>query len=197
MAPARVPGPLLQAIGAVTAWLREADVPAAVIGGVAASVLGRPRVTKDVDLVVALAEEKELPGFLALAERHGVTPRTADSLDFAKVSRVLLLRHEPSGIEIDISLAGLPFEREVIERALERTVRGVVFRVATAEDLIVMKAIALRPRDVADIEALLDTHPDLDLERIRAFLRAFTEALETEDFAAEFERLLAHHRRRR
>jgi hypothetical protein len=33
--------------------------------------------------------------------------------------------HEPSGIEIDLSLATLPFEREVIERAVERTIRGV------------------------------------------------------------------------
>jgi predicted nucleotidyltransferase len=197
MVPSPVPGPLLQAIGAVTAWLREAEVPAAVIGGVAASLLGRARVTKDVDLVVALAEEGELPQFLALAKQHGITPRTVDAVDFAKVSRVLLLRHEPSGIEIDISMASLPFERELIERAVERTIRGIVFRVATAEDLIVMKAIALRPRDVADIEALLDMHPQLDLERIRSFLRAFTEALETDDFAAEFERLLARQQRRK
>jgi hypothetical protein len=110
---------------------------------------------------------------------------------------VLLLRHQPSGIELDISLATLPFEREVVERALERNVRGVCFRLATAEDLVVMKGIALRARDVADIEALLDTHPTLDLERIRTLLRAFTEALETDDFAAEFERVLAHHHRRR
>src|SRR5262249_38838403 len=43
---------------------------------------------------------------------------------------------------------------------------------------------------------LLDTHPDLDVERIRTLLRAFTEALETEDFAAEFERLLQLQRRK-
>lgn len=194
MAPARLPGPLLQALAAVTAWLREAEVPAAVIGGVAASLLGRPRVTKDVDFV-ALIEDSELPRLLSLGTRHGVVARAADAVDFAKVSRVLLLRHDPSGIEIDVSLATLPFEREVIERAKERTVRGVAFRLATPEDLVVMKAIALRPRDVADIEALLDTHPMLDLERIRSFLRAFTEALETDDFAAEFERLLVHQRR--
>lgn len=195
MAPARVPGPLLQALAAVTAWLRQADVPCAVIGGVAASLLGRPRVTKDVDLV-ALVEDADVPGLLSLGEQHGIALRAADAVPFAKVTRVLLLRHEPSGIEIDLSLATLPFEREVIERAVERTIRGIAFRLATADDLVVMKAIALRPRDIADIEALLDTHPRLDLERIRAYLRAFTEALETDDFAAEFERLLAQKRGR-
>ncbi|HWP04336.1 MAG TPA: nucleotidyl transferase AbiEii/AbiGii toxin family protein [Polyangiaceae bacterium] len=196
MAPARVPGPLLQALAAVTAWLRQADVPAAVIGGVAASLLGRPRVTKDVDLV-ALADDSDVPRLLSLGKQHGVTARAADAVEFAKVSRVLLLRHEPSGIEIDVSLATLPFEREVIERAAERTVRGVTFRLASAEDIVVMKAIALRPRDVADIEALLETHPHLDVERIRSLLRSFTDALESDDFAGEFERLLAHQRRRK
>jgi predicted nucleotidyltransferase len=196
MAPARIPGPLLQALAAVTAWLRQADVPAAVIGGVAASLLGRPRVTKDVDLV-ALVEDDDVPDLLSLGTQHGITPRAEDAVAFAKVSRVLLLKHEPSGIEIDLSMATLPFEREVIERAIERSIRGVVIRLATADDLVVMKAIALRPRDVADIEALLDTHPHLDLERIRSYLRAFTEALETDDFSAEFERVLAQQRRRK
>src|SRR5690349_24967394 len=102
MAQARVPGPLLQAIGAVTAWLREADVPAAVIGGVAASLLGRPRVTKDVDLV-ALAEDSDLRRLLTLGHQHGIRQRAEDAIDFAKVSRVLLLEHEPSGIAIDLS----------------------------------------------------------------------------------------------
>ena len=171
-------------------------MPAAVIGGVAASLLGRPRVTKDVDLVAA-AEDGELPRLLTLGHQHGIGERAADTIDFAKVSRVLLLEHQPSGIAIDLSLASLPFEREVIERAVERTIRGVAFRVATAEDLVVMKAIARRPRDVADIEALLDTHPNLDLERICSLLRSFTEALEADDFAGDFERLLAQKRRRK
>src|SRR5882724_1088457 len=60
MAVPRVAGPLFQAIAATTAWLKQANVPAAVIGGVA-SLLGHPRVTKDVDLV-ALADDDDVPG---------------------------------------------------------------------------------------------------------------------------------------
>jgi predicted nucleotidyltransferase len=193
MAVPRVAGPLLKAIAASTAWLEQAGIPAAVIGGVAASLLGRPRVTKDVDLI-ALAEDSDVARLLLTGREHGFEPRVADALAFAKVSRVLLLKHEPSNIEIDLALAGLAFEREVIARAVERSVRGVSFRVATAEDIVVMKAIAMRPRDLADIEAILDAGQPLDLERIRGLLKSFTEALETDDFSAEFERLLARHR---
>jgi len=73
-----------------------------------------------VDLV-ALADDGDVPRLLSLGHEHGFEPRVADAIAFAKVSRVLLLKHEPSGIEIDLSLAGLPFEREVIERAVERS----------------------------------------------------------------------------
>ena len=169
-------------------------MPVAVIGGVAASLLGRPRVTKDVDMV-ALVDDGAWQGLLEVGLRHGFEARIADALDFARTSRVLLLRHRSTGIEVDLSFAALPFERELIERAAERVVRGVAFRVATPEDIVVMKSLALRPRDVADIEAILEATPDLDLERVRVTLRAFTEALETDDFAGEFERILKRTRR--
>jgi hypothetical protein len=71
-------------------------------------------------------------------------------------------------------------------------VRVVSFRVATPEDIVMMKAIAKRPCDIADIGAILDAGHDLDLRRVRGLLKAFTEALESDDFSAEFERL-SHH----
>ncbi len=81
MAIPRVAGPLLRAIAASTEWLHEANVPAAVIGGVAASLLGRPRVTKDVDLV-ALADDHDFARILLLGHEHGfagVAPTGASS----------------------------------------------------------------------------------------------------------------------
>jgi predicted nucleotidyltransferase len=100
-------------------------------------------------------------------------------------------------VELDMSLAAPPFEREIIERARELTIRGAKLRIASPEDIVVMKAIALRPRDIADIEAIVELHPDLDLERIRGLLKTFTEALESGDFAAEFERIFSRVRRAR
>jgi hypothetical protein len=189
LSPQRVAGPLLRAIAATQQWLADANVPAAVIGGVAASLLGRPRVTKDVDLV-ALVDDDAWPALLAAGEPHGFVPRIADALAFARISRVLLLVHEPTGIEIDMSLAALPFERELVERSSERTIRGVSFRLASPEDIVVMKALALRPRDIADIEAIVEATPELDLVRVRRLIRSFTEALQGDDFAGELERIL-------
>lgn len=41
----RVPAPLLAALADLVKWLDDAKMPSMIIGGVAASVLGRPRLT--------------------------------------------------------------------------------------------------------------------------------------------------------
>jgi hypothetical protein len=46
-------------------------------------------------------------------------------LDFARENQILLLRHVPSGTDIDLSLAWLPFELEALGRAELLQLRGV------------------------------------------------------------------------
>jgi hypothetical protein len=86
MATPRVAGPLLQAIAAATSWLEEIGVSAAVVGGVAASLLGRPRVTKDVDLI-ALAKDDDIERLFQSGRGFGFEPRVADALEFARSAR--------------------------------------------------------------------------------------------------------------
>ena len=71
------------AIAATTAWLKQANISAAVIGGLAASLLGRPRVTKDVGLV-PLADDDDVPRLLSLGRGHGFEPRVADAIALLK-----------------------------------------------------------------------------------------------------------------
>jgi hypothetical protein len=63
-------------------------------------------------------------------------------------------------------------------------------RVPTPEDLIIMKAVAQRPKDLNDIEAILRAHPDLDLDRVMRWTREFAAALETPEILVGLERLL-------
>ena len=46
--------PLLQALLDLIKWLQERNVRGIIIGGVAASLLGRPRVTRDIDALILL-----------------------------------------------------------------------------------------------------------------------------------------------
>jgi hypothetical protein len=180
---------LLAAIRAANDWLQSSGVPYAVIGGVAASLHGTPRVTKDVDLV-ALADEDTWPALLDSARLQNIEPRIKDALEFAKTTRVLLLVHRSTGIELDVRFGMLPFEYELVSRAETRQVKKVSFSLASPEDVMVMKALALRPRDIADIEGILHSVPDLDLARVRALVSELSQALEGIDHRSELEALL-------
>lgn len=87
-----------------------------VIGGIAASVLGQARYTKDLDAMFLLSI-KDIPQFLEAAKQEGVEPRIYNAEEFAKKNRVLLLRHTATNTNIDVSLGIMAFEEEVVERS--------------------------------------------------------------------------------
>jgi hypothetical protein len=144
---------------------------------------------------VALVPDDAWDAFLAAGERFGIVPRRSDALEFARATRVLLLRHQPSDVELDVSLGAIPFEIALVRRARTRRIGGVAFRIATAEDIVVMKALALRPRDIADIEGILSAMPDLALGRVRRDVESLAGELEGPDCLTELDRIVSAHRR--
>lgn len=190
---ANVPSAFIAALKALSDWLETEKVPHATIGGVAVSLIAQPRATQDIDAVIWL-EEDRWTLFLASSYKHGFAPRASDALEFAKRARVFLLQHQASGISVDLSCGALEFEREVIERANTIVIGALRLRVATPEDLIIMKAIAHRPRDFADIESILDANQSLDLERIRQQVGQFASLLEAPEMLNNLEAILSGHR---
>lgn len=186
----KVPQLFLTALADLTEWLEAAGVPAMVIGGIAASILGRPRATRDID-TLAVVPDHQWSQFVGSAEAYGILPRIEDSVEFARRTRVLLLRHTESGIDIDVILSGLPFEADAVSRATVHDLSGVRVRLPQVEDLLIMKAIAHRPQDLRDIEGLLDVFPTADVENVRRWIQDFATAAELPDLAEEFEKLLA------
>ena len=187
---------LLAVLSDLLAWLQAGEVPGVVIGGLAASLLGRPRLTRDVDVLVLVAEDR-WPEFLAAGAQYGFVPRRSDSLSFAQQTLVLLVRHEPSGIDADMVFGSLPFEKEAVARAVWVEFSGVRIPLPLPEDLIIMKAVAHRPQDLADIEAVLAAHPRLNLRRVRRWVREFSEALAMPEILHDLETLLSQRRKRR
>jgi hypothetical protein len=148
-----------------------------VIGGVAASLLGESRLTADVDAVILLSID-ELPRLIEAAILEGFVPRMANVEDFARRHRVLLLRHQESGINLDISLGLLPFEEEAIQRSVPYRLGNLEIRLPTPEDLIILKAVAHRPKDLVDIQAIIKSTQDLDRDRIESWVREFARMLD-------------------
>ena len=183
-------------LGALIDWLKSEGVSGLIIGGVAASLLARPRFTRDIDALILL-EEDLWEKFLDAGERFGFAPRIDNPAGFAHRSRVFLVRHKPTGIDIDIALAGLPFEKESIKQTRWRKIGNLSLPLPTPENLIIMKAIAHRPQDMEDIRALVGANPKLDLRRIRRLVKQFSTALDAPDILADLEKLLRGTRARR
>ncbi|MGO9177195.1 MAG: hypothetical protein ACLQED_13825 [Desulfobaccales bacterium] len=187
--------PLLTILRHLVAWLQAGKVQGVVIGGVAASLWGRPRLTRGVDVLVLL-EEGRWGEFLAAGAGHGFLPRRADALAFARETRVLLVRHGESGIDLDLVFGSLPFEKESAIRAKWVDLGGVAIPLSSPEDLIIMKAVAHRPRDLEDIAAILAAQPGLNVRRVRRWLREFSGALEMPEILNDLEALLSQRRKR-
>ncbi len=192
----RVPESFLRLLKDLTGWLEDSRIPAIVVGGLAVAILGRPRATRDID-TLAIIPEEQWADALAASEQHGIVARIADPLAFARKTRVLLLRHQETGIDIDVILGRLPYEEEAVARGQVHSVEGVRIRLPVIEDLLIMKAVAQRPQDLRDIEGLLDAHPEADVERVRAWVREFATATTMPDLLTTFENLLAQRTARR
>jgi len=162
-----------------------------IIGGIAASLLGRPRLTADLDAML-FASIDQIPEILALANNEGIMPRIKDAALFARQHRVLLLRHQVSGTDIDISLGILPFELEIIERSVQLDFMGLSVRLPTVEDLVILKAVAHRAQDWQDIQGLVESHPELDRERIVMWVAQFAEILDSPKILEDLNCILKH-----
>jgi hypothetical protein len=185
-----LPTNLLKPLLDLGRWLDAIQAQAVVVGGVAASFLGRPRFTQDID-ALALISEPEWSAAVAAAANFDIVPRIDDAVDFAHRSRVLLLRHRESAIDIDVILGGLPFEEDAVANAKRYVIGGVNVRLPKVEDLMIMKAVAHRPRDLQDIEGLLQAHPNLDLLSVRQWVREFASVTAMSELIDDFDKLLA------
>ncbi len=132
------------------------------------------------------------PTLVAKAKARSFEIRVPDPERFAEQTRVLPVLHAPTGIPVDLVLAASPLETEFLRRARPTTVEGVLVKVATAEDVIVMKMLAGRGKDVDDARSILIAQRgQLELTRVRQLLTLLDQALDRSDLLASFNALEA------
>lgn len=155
--------PALNELGAL---LDSLEIRWVLIGALAANrYRSSPRLTQDVDLLLSDFG----PGLetleQALLDASWQVERAGSEAD------LLRLRHPQFGIA-DLLIAGTDYQQEAIRRAREEVIDPATrVRVLTAEDVIVHKLIAGRAQDLADIEAVLASHVELD----RAYIEQWVE----------------------
>jgi hypothetical protein len=159
-----------------------------VFGAQAALLYGAARVTADVDVTVRLG--KVTPARLATAlKRHGFKLRIDDPA-FVRTTRVLPVLHVRTSVPADLVIAGPGLEDAFLERAVVHDLVGVQVPVARAEDLIVMKILAGRDKDLEDVASILAARgAELNVNEVRSTLAMVEDALGQSDLVPMWERL--------
>jgi len=136
----------------LAAALAGATISYALIGGLAVGVRSRPRATRDVDILIQVPQIR-LPGLLRELTDRGFT------IDESRVIEQYVRHHlaffEYQGVRIDWLKPLVPCYQHVLESANTTETMGCSIRVASGEGLILLKLIAARTQDYADIETLL------------------------------------------
>lgn len=167
-------------------WRTLEPTPMALMGGVALSVWGHLRATYDADLLVGAGTAeagKLLDRLRPLGARPRRTPPVVhlDGVDMLQLS--IPAPERDLEIQVDVALECTDFLSEVIARRVPAQLPGwdTAYAVVTCEDLILLKLLAGRMIDRADVAALLRTNRnDLDLRYMQKWLTTW-------DLSAQFE----------
>jgi predicted nucleotidyltransferase len=189
------PQPVAELLADLARGLGGLGVRWFLFGAQAAILYGAARLTADVDVTVEAGSRSTTELVAALA-RHGFDLRVRDVGGFVETTRVVPLVHRTSRMPVDLVLAGPGLEEQVLARARERLIAGVPVPVVSPEDLVAMKILAGRPRDLEDVAAVVRARVDLDLAATRGTLHLLERALDRGDLVAELDRLLSVARRR-
>jgi hypothetical protein len=121
----------------------------------------------------------------------GCSPRIADP-DFIRRTRVIPIVHEATQVHADLVLAGPGLEDLFLERAIAQPFGDLTIPVARPEDIVAMKLLAGRGKDIDDVRAILAARgADLDLTLLRETLRMLETALDQSDLVPQLDALLA------
>lgn len=181
---------LYRAVVKMQQRLDEAGVPSAIIGGIAISVWGTPRGTRDVDLKILLGRDsaQRLLDILGSDFR----PMHRDPLGNLRGNAMIFVL-DSDDIRLDLLLADVGFDAVAIGRAIEVELSlGIVGRVCTAEDLIIYKLISTREQDHIDAASVVRRQADaLNHRYVLKWLRQFELALDDSTLVPEYKRLRA------
>ena len=155
----------------LVAVLDRLGIVYAVMGGVAVRAYGLPRATYDVDVTISI-DRSRLPELYAAIEEVGYTvpePFLKGWVD--QVSGMPLVKFrlylDGRGIDVDVFLGESEFQKNLLDRRQHHVAERTDLWLVSPEDLILLKLIAGRPRDLGDIQDVLLAHGGLDSAYMR------------------------------
>jgi hypothetical protein len=136
----------------VSADLTSAGISHAISGAAAMAAHGYVRATRDIDVLV-VAPSIRLPEVFEIVRRHGFVGEDESLIRSLRDRFVAELCR--GTLRIEILLPVLPYHHTLVARAVALQVAGRPVPVVSLEDLVVLKLLWRRAKDVPDIHALL------------------------------------------
>lgn len=161
-----------------------------VFGGQAVLLYGEPRLTRDIDVTLGIDPRQSGP-VLELIESLGLQILVKNVDEFLKETFVIPALDPETNIRIDFVFSLSEFERTAIQRGKNVLIDGITVRFVSLEDLIVMKIVSGRPRDLEDVVSILCKNSGFDRKYIEKWLSGFDIELGTQ-FSAVFEQIIAN-----
>jgi len=187
--------PVVELLADLVLALDGARVPWFLFGAQAAILHGAARLTADVDVTVRLPDGMSNQALAEALERCRFQRRVVDPT-FIERTRIIPVVHLPTKLPLDVVLAGPGLEDVFFQRVQTREIDGVPVRLASPEDIVIMKVLAGRPKDLEDVIAILTAHgDDLDQRHIEATLSTLEDALSQNDLLPTFRQTVATSRR--
>jgi len=187
--------PVVELLADLVLALDGARVPWFLFGAQAAILHGAARLTADVDVTVRLPDGMSNQALAEALERCRFQRRVVDPT-FIERTRIIPVVHLPTKLPLDVVLAGPGLEDVFFQRVQTREIDGVPVRLASPEDIVIMKVLAGRPKDLEDVIAILTAHgDDLDQRHIEATLSTLEDALSQNDLLPAFRQTVATSRR--
>jgi hypothetical protein len=163
----------LRLIARLGAELEARRIPFMLIGGQAVLLHGEPRLTQDVDVTMGVGPDR-IHDLLDTCAALGLEPLPDDPRAFVRETFVLPAAEPATGVRIDLIFSTTPYEAQAIERAVWVDVGSREVPFATAEDLLLHKLFAGRPRDLEDAAGVVRRKgPELDWEYLGRWAREF------------------------